>query len=270
MLSGRELIADIETCEVRPGQCAFWWLGQHGFALKLGKTVLYVDAYITPSKARNVPPLLKSEEITNASGVLGTHDHSDHIDRPAWPGIAGASPNAIFVVPRRVREKVSTDLGIPAERIVGLDEGIETSIGEVKITAVPAAHELLDIDDTGASFYLGYIIQGNGFTAYHAGDTCIYEGLQTKLKKWKFDLAFLPINGRDAARLKRNCLGNMTFQEAVDLAGAIRPQLTIPTHFEMFNGNTENPEQFMDYLKIKYPDLRAQIPVHGQRVIVSA
>ena len=38
----------------------------------------------------------------------------------------------------------------------------------------------------------------------------------------------------------------------------------------MFNGNTENPELFMDYIEVKYPHLKAQIPVHGQQTIVTA
>jgi hypothetical protein len=44
--------------------------------------------------------------------------------------------------------------------------------------------------------------------------------------------------------------------------------LSIPAHWEMFAGNSEDPSRFIDYMKIKYPQLRAQIPVHGQRVIV--
>lgn len=37
---------------------------------------------------------------------------------------------------------------------------------------------------------------------YHSGDTCIYEGMYTKLRKWnKFDVMFIPINGRDAKNM---------------------------------------------------------------------
>lgn len=268
---GEQLIDEVSGTEVPFGSCAFWWLGQHGFIVKLGKVVLVIDAYLSPSEYRNIPPLFRPEELTNASAILGTHDHSDHIDRPVWPAMAAASPQAKVIVPLSVRESVITEMHLAPERVVGLDDGLSTMVGDVKVSAVPAAHEFLSIDPmTGAHEFLGYVIEGNGVCLYHAGDTCIYEGMQAKLRQWKFDLALMPINGRDARRLRSNCIGNMTYQEAVDLAGTLRPGLTIPTHFEMFNGNTENPELFMDYLDAKYPGIQGQIPKHGELVVVQA
>jgi L-ascorbate metabolism protein UlaG (beta-lactamase superfamily) len=35
-----------------------------------------------------IAPLVQPGEVTNATVVLGSHDHADHIDREAWPGIA--------------------------------------------------------------------------------------------------------------------------------------------------------------------------------------
>jgi L-ascorbate 6-phosphate lactonase len=271
MKTGQALIEDVNATEVAHGRCAFWWVGQHGFILKFGTTVFYVDAYLSPSNARTVPPLLAPSDVTNATAVFGTHDHGDHIDRPCWPAMAAASPEAIFVVPMAVLDDIAAEMNLPSDRIIGLNDGLSTTIGEVKITAVPAAHELLSIDpDSGHHDFLGLVFEGNGICVYHAGDTCIYEGIEQILRQWKIDLAFLPINGRDAKRLKSGCIGNMTYQEAVDLAGSIQPGMSVPTHFEMFTGNSENPQLFMDYIEVKYPHLRAQIPVHGRATIVLA
>lgn len=271
MKQGRELIEEVNATQVQKGACAFWWLGQHGFVVKLGEDVVYIDAYLSPNPGRRIPPLLKPEEITNATLVLGTHDHIDHIDRPAWPGIATASPGAKFVVPQLLRSKVAAGVKLSEDRVLGVDEGLTVSAGGVKVTAVPAAHELLDTDPaTGLHPYLGFIIEGNGFRLYHAGDTCMYEGMQAGLRRWPLDLAFLPINGRDAKRYTSYCIGNMTYQEAVDLAGAIRPGVTVPTHFEMFSGNSEDPQLFVDYVNAKYAGLKTLIPRHGERTIVMA
>ena len=271
MLTGTALIDDINACQVSHKQCAYWWLGQHGFAVKLGRAVLYIDPYISPDKARQIAPIVKAEEITNATLVLGTHDHSDHIDRPAWPAIASASPKARFIVPKMFEQKISRELSIVQDRVLGVDQEITVEVDGITVTAIPAEHEFLDIDPkTGLHPYVGYIIQGNGMTLYHAGDTCVYEGMQGLLRQWKLDLAFLPINGRDARRYTGHCAGNMTFQEAVDLAGTIKPGMTVPTHFEMFAMNSENPQLFVDYLQAKYPGVKTQIPVHGQRTMVSA
>jgi L-ascorbate 6-phosphate lactonase len=269
MLSGQQLIDDIQACRVPVGEAAFWWLGQHGFAIKLHETICYIDAFLTPLADRLVPPLLKPEEVTNADFVLGSHDHADHIDREAWPRIAAASPRAKFIVPALLREKIADELRLPNDRILGVDLDMNVAVGEVAVSGIPAAHEFLDADPrTGLHPYLGFVLESHGFRMYHAGDTCIYEGMQALLRRWRFDLALLPINGRDAKRLASGCIGNMTYQEAADLAGAVRPGLTVPTHFEMFATNREEPRLFTDYMRVKYPDLPTHLPHHGECVRV--
>ncbi len=267
--TGQALIDDTNACEVPAGHCALWWLGQHGFIVKLGQAICYLDAYLSPHPSRQVAPLLDASQVTNAMLVLGSHDHDDHIDRRAWPAIAQAAPKAKFVVPELLREAIVRELGLPEDRVLGIDEGIGIREMGLTITAVPAAHETLDEDPaTGRHPYLGYILHGNGFRLYHAGDTCPYEGMQAKLRREPLDLALLPINGRDARRLAAGCIGNMTYQEAGDLAAAVEPGLTIPTHFEMFADNSEDPRLFVEYLRVKYPHLKTCIPRHGVRLLV--
>lgn len=270
MKTGRSLIREIDSTRLEHGQYAFWWLGQHGFAIKLGTVICYVDAYLSPDRKRRVAPLLNPHEVTNADIILGSHDHDDHIDRKAWPGIAQTSPRARFVVPELLRERIASELGIPLERFLGVDQGISVETAGLKVTGVPAAHEFLERDEqTGLHPHIGFVIEGNGCTLYHAGDTCLYEGIHAVLRPWRFDLAFLPINGRDAKRLRANCIGNMTYQEAADLAGALRPGLVVPTHFEMFAMNAADPRLFVQYMRVKYPELAVRTPVHGRKIVVS-
>lgn len=285
MLTGTRLIDDVNTCALKPGELALWWLGQLSFIVKLGQTVVYLDPYLSPVKARLVPPLLKPEEVANADFILGSHDHSDHIDRPVWPALAKASPHAKFIVADLLREELSKKLKMPLDRFIGLDDGKTSSTGfqpvehgqdahatrAVKISAVAAAHEFLDQDPaTGRYPHLGYILEGNGCVLYHSGDCCIYEGLQTKLKQWRFDVMILPINGRDAKRYAEGCLGNMTYQEAADLAGALQPRLTIPAHYDMFANNPGDPAAFSEYMRVKYPKLQVHVCQHGERLVVPA
>ena len=255
------LIKRFNSLTLKCGEYALCHLGQHSFILKLGETVIYIDPYLTPDKARLIAPALIPDEINNATIVTGSHDHADHIDRPAWPKIAASSAKAQFIVPEAIRKSIINDTGIAANCVSGLNDGESIEVAGVKITAIAAAHELLDYDSTTGLYpYLGYVFEGNGVTIYHSGDSCIYEGLQTKLEKWSFDLVLLPINGRDAKRLKNNCIGNMTYQEAADLAGALQPKLTIPTHYDMFAMNSLDPKLFFDYMKVKYPQLKCAKP----------
>lgn len=271
MKTGRELIAEIDSFQTPDGGCVFWWLGQHSFVVKVGGAILYLDPYLSENKSRLISPFLASSEITNAAIIFGTHDHGDHIDRPAWPEIAKASPNAKFVVPLLLRQRIIDELALPAERVIGVDVDKYATVNGLKISAVSAAHEFLDCDKaTGLHPYIGFVIEAGNFCIYHSGDTCIYEGMQAMLRKWRIDLAFLPINGRDAKRLAANCIGNMTYQEAADLAGAIRPGLTVPAHYGMFEFNTQDPQPFADYMKIKYPHLAVKIPVFAEPIVVKS
>ncbi|MBN1808637.1 MAG: MBL fold metallo-hydrolase [Planctomycetes bacterium] len=267
-LRGKALVADVDAAGAGP---SFWWLGQQGFIVRAAGTVMYMDAYLADNAARREPPLLVPADVTNAHIVFGTHDHSDHVDRFAWPGIAAASPDALFVVPDLLLPGLSDELAIPAGRFIGMDDGKSVSVRGVNVTGVASAHEFLDRDGPSGRYpYLGYVVETAGFTVYHAGDTVKYEGLETKLMRWKFDLVFLPINGRDAARYSRNCIGNMTYQEAADLAGALRPGLTVPAHWDMFAANSEDPALFADYMRAKYPSLSTCVPEYGRRTAAGA
>ena len=269
MKTGKALVGDVDEYGLKKGECAVWWLGQHGFIVKLGGKNLYFDIFLSPLKGRRIKPLLKPGDITNADFIFGSHDHADHIDRGIWPLLAKASPKAKFVVPELRLRSLARDLNIPVNRFIGLNDNKSVEMDGVKISGIAAAHEFLDRDPrTGRCPYLGYVVAAAGVAVYHAGDTCIYEGLQAKLRRWKLDVAFLPINGRDARRLAAGCIGNMTYQEAADLAGAITPRLTIPAHFDMFAGNRENPKLFVDYMRVKYPGLKTVACGYGKRLIV--
>lgn len=268
MLTGMDLIRDIDECHVQPRQLAIWWLGQHGFVVKAGTSVIYLDPFLSPLPRRQVAPLLEAWQVQNASIICGSHDHVDHIDRDVWPGLAKASPAAMFLVPDLLRKDLAKDLGIPKERFLGLDDGRVVQIHGIRIHGIAAAHEFFDQDPVTERYpYLGYVIEANDCVIYHSGDCCNYEGLQTKLKKWDLDVMFLPINGRDAERLASGCIGNMTYQEAADLAGSLRPGLTVPAHYEMFANNSQDPQPFIAYMDVKYPYQRTALLEHGKRFV---
>jgi L-ascorbate metabolism protein UlaG (beta-lactamase superfamily) len=269
MSTGEALLHDIESCEVPAGRCALWWMGQHGFILKLGRTVAYLDVFLSPREGRLVEPPLAPSQARLADLILGTHDHIDHIDRPSWPAMAAASPKARFLVPELLRAGLNRDLGIPEDRVIGLDSGRTVQIGEITVTAIPAAHEQLARDPaTGLHPCLGYFLSGNGFRLYHAGDCCLYEGLHALLRSQPADLYLLPINGRNAPRYSAGRMGNMTYQEAADLAGELHPGCVIPTHYDMFARSAARVDEFTDYLRCKYPQQRFLVPAVGERAML--
>ena len=269
MITGVELIGDIDRCEPRENELAIWWLGQHSFVVKAAGRIIYLDPFLSPLAGRRVPPLLEPGQVRHADVICGSHDHADHIDRPAWPTLAAASPRAKFVVPNLLRVNLAGALGLGLDRLIGMNDGQTVPVNGVRISAVAAAHERLEPDPaTGEHPCLGYVIEMGGWTIYHAGDTCLYEGMLKKLRRWRHDILFLPINGRDAKRYAAGIIGNLTGQEAADLAGALAPRWVIPAHYEMFTGNTADPREFVARCRAKYPALRTLVCTHGRRLIL--
>ncbi len=241
---------------------ALFWLGQMGFLIKSGDMTLCIDYYACPDSLRRTPIPVPAEELRNVDIFLGTHDHIDHIDHPSWKIWAKTNPEAVFIFPAAHADKVGAD-GVEADRMKGLNAGECVQIKDVKISALAAAHEFLDRDpESGLYPYLQYIIEINGLRIHHAGDTVRYEGMLPMLRSFgKIDVQILPINGRDGKRYRSGLIGNMTFQEAADLAGECSPRIVIPGHWDMFEGNLADPHEFADYLEAKYPGkMRCLIP----------
>lgn len=237
------------------------WLGQMGLKICVNDTTILVDYFATDFPGRRTPVPIAVEAVKDVDAFLGTHNHLDHIDHDAWRVWASVCPRARFVFPSMHRQSVLDD-GIPEARLLAIDAGQRVQVGDITIHAIPAAHEFLSPDDQGRYPALQYVVEGGGKRIYHAGDTLRYEGMLPLLKAFgPIDAALLPINGRDGARYRRDCIGNMTFQEAADLAGELRPGLALPGHWDMFADNPGDPNAFADYLDAKYEgQIHCRIP----------
>lgn len=272
MKTEQALISAIRQCNVSQGQMAFCWLGQLSLAVKTSQATLYFDLFLTPQPDRLFPPLFKPEALCDADYIFGSHDHSDHIDREAWPKIAQASPQAKFVVPALLANELSQSLHIPFSRFIPIDQNQGYEDSRIRIQAVPSAHEFLDRDArTGLHPYLGYVVTTQDGVIYHPGDCCPYDGMYAALQTFgPIDLMILPVNGRDGRRYHRNCIGNMTFQEAADLAGTLAPRLVIPGHYETIadNGSGADAASFIEMLEAKYPSQHFCLPPHGEILLL--
>ena len=242
------------------GKNSITWLGQMGLLVKLAGTTVLIDYFASDIPGRQTAVPIPVDRVADVDCFAGTHDHLDHIDHSAWRIWGKSCPGAKFVFPSAHVMSVTED-GIPRERQLPIDAGARVSIGNVTIHAIPAAHEFLSRDESGRYPCLQYILEGGGLRIYHAGDTLRYEGMLPLLKSFgPIDAALLPINGRDGVRYRRNCIGNMTFQEAADLAGELKPRLVLPGHWDMFADNPGDPAAFADYLEAKYR-MKCRVPV---------
>jgi L-ascorbate metabolism protein UlaG (beta-lactamase superfamily) len=264
--TGRSLVQQINGLSVPSGALALWGLGQSGFVIKGGETIVYVDPYLSGQVGeggrtasgrfpRQFPPPLSPGEATNAQWVFCTHDHNDHTDPETLGPLARVSPGARFVGATSSRE-VFRSLGISDECILVPPGDAPQTLGPLTYTAIPAAHYGLDRDAEGGFLYLGFIMQLNGVTLYHAGDTILYDGLVERLRQHAIDIACLPVNGRDGWRERRGMIGNLDGREAAELAVAVNADVLIPMHNDVFAANHVAPAILADFLDRAYPRQR--------------
>jgi L-ascorbate 6-phosphate lactonase len=270
--AGASLIAEMNRTAVPEGMLAIWFLGQESVVIKGGDTILYVDPFVSDflevqyGAIRAFPAPFSPQDITNAELCLITHEHGDHLDPGTLSIMAQKSSQTTYLAPAFCRSQLM-DLGIKSQQIIDARTGEWWSRGDVRIKPVPAAHEQIEDHPQLGHRDVGYIIQLNGVTLYHAGDTTIYPGMVELLKAEAIDLGMLPINGRDAFRNAKGLVGNMDYREAGELAYAAGFDTVIPLHYDVFAANSEKPGYFVDYLYEHYPEQKSHVMARFERFI---
>ncbi|MBT2287690.1 MBL fold metallo-hydrolase [Paenibacillus albidus] len=268
--TGQALIQEVQGTEVPYGCLAVWFLGQESVIIKGDGVTLYIDPYVSENPDRSFPPPIGPGDITGADVCLITHDHSDHLDRGSIPSITANNPTLTFMAPA-VCEPQLRELGAAAGQILIAEPGNWTTpSGNLRVLPVSAAHEQKDTDEQGRPLYVGYIIQLNGVTLYHAGDTVLFPELIETVSAQDIDLALLPINGRDYFRNERNIVGNMSYREAAEFAAVAGFETVIPLHYDLFAGNAENPGYFVDYLYRHFPEQKFHVMARAERFVYAS
>ena len=142
--------------------------------------------------------------------------------------------------------------------------------GGLTFFAIPAAHEELDTDETGAHLYLGYLMHFDGMNVYHMGDSRPYPGWENYVRRAAKMLNF-DVDGEptiDVAMLCINGNDNLSHDEAVDFAVEMDVGLAIPMHYGMDPGNTVDPQIFVDEIEARGVDLEYMVPNPGELVIL--
>ena len=254
ILQNDTFLSDIHNAN--PNQLHLWWLGQSGFLVQYQGRHLLIDPYLSDSltekyahtdkpHVRMTERVIAPERLDFVDVVTSSHNHTDHLDGETLIPLLQVNPDLTVLVSRANVDFAANRLHVPPERLTSIRVHLEPiTIAPFSLQAVPSAHETLEQDGNGDHKYIGLIIQAGGRIIYHSGDAVLYAGLVDILKRWKIDIAILPINGRDPAR---GVAGNFTGQEAAELGKATNAGLVIPCHYEMFTFNTASPEEFANH-----------------------
>ncbi len=245
------LLADIESFTSNEG-FKVWWLGQSGFLIKWQNKTLLFDPYLSDSlsiKYQNTDKphirmselVIEPEMLPKIDIVTSSHNHTDHLDAETLIPILAKNPDIKFIIPEADRAFVAERVKHNADFPIGLNDKKSFNHLDFNIIGIPSAHNTIDRNEKEECKFMGFVVQFGKHSVYHSGDTLWFEGLDTLIKPFAVDIAFLPINGN---KPERKVAGNMNPAEAAKFGKIINAKLTIPHHFHLFEFNTEEPANF--------------------------
>jgi L-ascorbate 6-phosphate lactonase len=210
------------------------WLGQASFLVEAAGARLLVDPFFSDHPKRRFEPPPVDVYGAAIDRVLVTHEHIDHLDPESLRAIAERSPGVEVVAPEPLREMAH---GLPFH---GVAPGDEFALPHGRARVVPAIHAVHPDDGyTAAPRFVGYVLELDGVSIYHAGDTIAGDELVAGLEGVSVDVALLPINGRGHFRERAGLAGNLDARDAVALAAHVGAQVLVPIHWDLMQGNTE-------------------------------
>ncbi len=204
------------------------WLAHAGFRISTGNgKILYIDPWI-----ENPLSPVTVDDIGEATMVLVTHDHFDHVGQAAE---IVKKTGALLVANVETARRMQSDFQIPEEKVCyfgyGMNIGGSLLYEGITVIMTQAFHST----ETGAP--CGYIIKlEDGTTMYHAGDTGIFDSMKTFGERYKIDVAMLPIGS----------VFTMDPLQAAWAAKMIAPRMVIPMHYKTFPILVQEPREFVD------------------------
>jgi len=189
-------------------------------------TTLLIDPFLTGNPLADIGP----DDVVKADYVLFTHGHGDHIG----DGFEIAKRTGAMVISTfEIVSFAQQEMGIEKAHPLHIGGGYNFPVGYIKMT--PALHGGAVAGDESGQYTTvpgGFLINVDGKTVYHAGDTALITDMQ--LLKGQVDVACLPIGD------------NFTMgpDDAVRAVEMIEPKTVIPMHYNTFEVIEQDPNAF--------------------------
>jgi L-ascorbate metabolism protein UlaG (beta-lactamase superfamily) len=181
---------------------------------------------------RKARPGLEISALPELAAVLVSHAHYDHFDLRS---LRQLDPGVPLILPRRTRGVAGT---LPGRRLVELRHGEGWEQGALKVTAVPARHFggrwLVDSPLRPAN---GYVIAGPTGTVYFAGDTAGANPFAEIGRRFRLDVALLPIGAYRPSWVMR--WSHLSPAQALHAFRALKARVMIPIHWGTFRLSLE-------------------------------
>lgn len=172
--------------------------------------------------------------------IILTHGHSDHFGDTVE--LANKN-NATVVSSVEITSYVTLNKGVENARPMNIGGKTDFEFGSVKF--VQAFHSSSLTNDDGISIYLGMpmgvILEVEGKTIYHTGDTGLFSDMKLIAERHPVDVCFLPIGDNFTMGIDDASYAINEF---------IKPQITVPVHYNTFELIEQDPQQFKDAVTV--------------------
>ncbi|WP_239617761.1 metal-dependent hydrolase [Cohnella mopanensis] len=210
---------------------------------------------VTKGKSLLIDPFLRGNPIAvtkpediQTDYILLTHAHTDHI-LDAEP-IARAN-DATVVATFELAMYMSSRKQL---KTIDMNIGGTVDLGFAKAKMIQAFHSSGIFLEEGQIIYggmpAGYIIQAEGLTILHAGDTALFSDMKMIGDRHPIDIAFLPIGDHYT-------MGPDDALQAAEWFGA---KLVIPVHYNSFPLIRQNAQDFVRRLEVQGQQGRVLAP----------
>jgi len=230
------------------------WLSHASFFLQLGGKRILIDPIFgdIPFYKRQIKAPYKANDLGEIDYLLISHTHYDHFDKTSIRGVEAMKPTAIvpLKMPKLIH-KIAPDISS-----CELDWYESYQDGDLTITLVPARHwGRRGFFDKNRVLWGGFLITYKDQSIYFAGDSASGSHFEEIGKRYKIDIALLPIGAyKPEFIMKENHLNP---QEAFDAFTQLQAKRMIPMHygtFELTDEPLDEPLQWMQEIDIKHPE----------------
>ena len=194
------------------------WLGHSTVVIDVDGTRLLTD----PVLRQRIWHLRRESSVETGpiDGILVSHTHFDHLDRPSLRTLDASLP---VVVPRGAGDLVRRS---GFSHVLEMGVGEEVEVAGLAVRATHAEHESSRGPLSAQAASLGYVVDAST-TIYFAGDTDLFEGMADL---GPLDVAILPVSGWGS----RLPAGHLDPRGAAEALRLLRPKLAVPVHYGTF------------------------------------